>query len=245
MRMDEEEKIKLYLKGYKEGQKDAWSDINSLVSKHEGWELKSRIESRIGTLYQEIESKKEELKESPEKLSLEEEPSDDVDKTVDIPWSIGESYLLIEDNPDRSIQEVVEIVEKGVPGLFILRDPPYKRLKKYDTSFQDCVYVMLSSESSDVEPINDIEVKTNSPDDLPSLSAVIGEFLKSKEKPVVLLSGIPFLTNYIEEEKILRLLHFTKEKVNNNEGCLAVSLSADAIEKTFLEKLKNEFDEVY
>lgn len=245
MGMDKKEKIKLYLKGYEEGQKEAWKDIESLVSKHEGWELKSRIESRIGTLYQEIESKREELKEYPDQLSIEEEVSREGSETVDVPWNVGQSYLFLEEEPEKSIQELVEIVKKEVSVLFILNEPPHKRLEDYDTSFEGCEFVMLSSQSSSAEPIDGIEVKRNSPDDLNNLSAVIGKFFKSRDKPVVLLSGIPFLSNYNEEKDILRLLNFIKEKINDHDGCLAASLSEDAVEKNFLGKFKNKFDEVY
>ncbi len=246
MVIDEKEKIELYLKGYEEGQKDAWTDIESLVSKHEGWELKSRIESRIGTLYQQVNSKREELKEHPEKLSLEEEEdSPEGSETIDVPWNVGGSYLFLEEKPKKSIRELVEIVKKEVSVLFILSEPPHKRLESYDASFENCEFVMLSRERSGTEPIDGIEVKRNSPDDLNNLSAVIGKFFRSKDKPVVFLSGIPFLSNYNEEEDILKLLNFTKEKLNDHDGCLAASLSADAVEKNFLGKFKNKFDQVY
>jgi len=245
--MDEKDKIELYLKGYEEGQKEAWSDIKSLVSKHEGWDLKSRIESRIGTLYQELDSKREELKEHPERLSVKEEVPPKKVENFDIPWTVGESYLFLEKKPKTSIRELVEIVKKEVSVLFILRDPPHKRLEGYEgeISFENCKFVMLSRQSGMTKPIDDIEIDRISPDDLSGLSSMIGKFLKSRENPVIFLSGIPFLINYNDEEKILHLLHFTKDKVADCEGCLLSSISPEVVEKTFLEKFKSEFNEVY
>ncbi|MBS3816089.1 MAG: DUF835 domain-containing protein [Candidatus Thermoplasmatota archaeon] len=256
--MDEEEKIELYIKGYKQGLKDAWSDIESTVSKYEGWELKSRVESRIGTLYQDVESKREDLKEDPSPLTIEEvegekereegeEEGEREEKSAlkDFPWKPGDAYLFIEEKPHDSLENTVDIVDKGVLALFVLRRSPKKDLGRFDASFEDCKFIMLSRQEGKSETFDGVEVKRNSPEDLPGLSDIIGRFLKSKEKPVVFLSGLSFLMDYNPEGKVLQLLHWVKDKVTNNEACLVTSLPANAVEEKFLEKVKGEFDRVY
>ncbi len=246
--MEEDEKVELYLKGYEEGQKEAWSDIKSLISKYEGWELKSRIESKIGTLYQEIDSKRTELKENPGTLSMEpEEPSQEVEESaeIDIPWRPGDAYLFVEDKPSESIERLVKIIKKGTPTLFILRENPEKLIKNHQFPTDKCKFIWLSRQSGRDISDDEVQMENISPSDLSGLSNEIGTYLKSNPKGVVFLSGISFITNYNEGKKVLKLVNFSRDKVTENNGCLVGSVSPDALEKKFLEKIKGEFNQTF
>ncbi len=246
--MEKDRKVELYLKGYEEGQKDAWSDIESLVSKYEGWELKSRIESKIGTLYQEIEAKRTEIKEKPDILSIEvEQPSEEesTEEEEKVPWRPGDAYLFIEDKSDRSIKKIVEIIKKGTPTLFIVRENPKKIIDEFEISFEDCKFIWLSRQSVKETDEDDVQMEDRSPSNLSGLSNDIGTYLKSNPQGVVFLSGISFMTNYNEEKKVLKLINFAKDKVTENDGCLVGSVSPDALEEKFLEKIKGEFNRTY
>jgi len=245
--MKKEEKIALYLKAYKEGQEEAWSEIENLVSKYEGWELRSRIESKIGTLYQEVDAKKRELKENPEKLVLEDEepPDEPIPPENEVPWNRGESYLFLENEPDKSIRELVDVVERGASALLVIREDPEKVIEQYDIPVEDCNFIWLSRSGRMHSSEDDIDIEKISPSDLSGLSNAIGSYLKSNQKGVVFLSGLPLMTNYNEENKILRLLNFSRDKVTENEGCLVASVSPDAFEEKFFEKVKGEFNRTY
>jgi len=241
--MKEEEKIALYLKGYEEGQEDAWSEIESLLSKYEGWELRSRVESKIGTLYQEVDSKRTELKENPEMLHLEKGPTDEpTPPEKEIPWNKGDAYLFVENKPGDSIKEVVDIVERGASALLILREDPSKTIEQFDMPEKDCRFIWLSRSKGVNDLEDDLDVEKISPSDLSGLSNAIGSYLKANQKGVVFLSGIPLMTNYNEQNKVLRLLNFSRDKVTENEGCLVASISPDAFEEQFFEKIKGEFN---
>jgi len=247
--MKKEEKIALYLKGYEEGQDDAWSEIESLVSKYEGWELRSRVESKIGTLYQEVESKRTELKDSPEVLSLQDEDEEPTQKPViserDIPWNKGDAYLFVEDSLEESIKELVDVVERGASALLILREDPQKIVEQFDIPSAECRFIWLSRSKRANDHGDEVEIKKISPSDLSGLSNAIGSYLKSNQEGVVFLSGIPLMTNYNEENKVLRLLNFSRDKVTENEGCLVASISPDAFEERYFEKIKGEFNRTY
>jgi len=241
--MKKEKKISLYLKGYEEGQEDAWSEIESLLSKYEGWELRSRIESKIGTLYQEVEAKRTELKENPGILSPKKVPPDEpTPPEKEIPWNKGDAYLFVENKPAESIKEVVDIVERGASALLILREDPEKIIEQFDMPIDDCRFIWLSRSKGSNDFEDDLTVEKISPSDLSGLSNAIGSYLKSNQKGVVFLSGIPLMTNYNEENKVLRLLNFSRDKVTENEGCLVASISPDAFEEKFFEKIKGEFN---
>lgn len=244
--MKKEEKITLYLKGYEKGQEEAWSEIESLVSKYEGWELRSRIESKIGILYQEVESKKAELEENPEILSSDEEPTDEpTPPDREVPWNKGDAYLFVENKLDESMKKLVDVVERGASALLVLREDPEKVIEKFDIPVTNCRFIWLSRSKGVNGLEDDVSVEKISPSDLSGLSNAVGSYLKSNRKGVVFLSGIPLMTNYNDENKVLRLLNFSRDKVTENEGCLVASISPDAFEKKYFEKIKGEFNRTY
>jgi len=244
--MKKEEKITLYLKGYEKGQKEAWSEIERLVSKYEGWELRSRIESKIGILYQEVESKKAELEENPEILSSDEEPTDEpTPPDREVPWNKGDAYLFVENKLDESMKKLVDVVERGASALLVLREDPEKVIEKFDIPVTNCRFIWLSRSKGVNGLEDDVSVEKISPSDLSGLSNAVGSYLKSNRKGVVFLSGIPLMTNYNDENKVLRLLNFSRDKITENEGCLVASISPDAFEKKYFEKIKGEFNRTY
>jgi len=244
--MKKEEKITLYLKGYEKGQEEAWSEIESLVSKYEGWELRSRIESKIGILYQEVESKKAELEENPEILSSDEEPTDEpTHPDREVPWNKGDAYLFVENKLDESMKKLVDVVERGASALLVLREDPEKVIEKFDIPVTNCRFIWLSRSKGVNGLEDDVSVEKISPSDLSGLSNAVGSYLKSNRKGVVFLSGIPLMTNYNDENKVLRLLNFSRDKITENEGCLVASISPDAFEKKYFEKIKGEFNRTY
>ncbi len=244
--MDEDKKIKLYLKGYEEGQKDAWSDINSLISRYDGWELKSRVESRIGTLYQELETKREELKENTGELDLgSKEGHGDELTSGEILWKPGDSYLFVEDKPSEAVDVLELVIESNIPIMFITRLSPDKILNRISDSSslnKNSVMIILSSRKKSDDNLDGIKVKRIHPSNLTNLSNEIGAFLKKHDHSVILLSSISLLSNYKEPEKVLSFLHWTQDEVRENKACLVCSISENSVKSKFLGKVKSGFD---
>ncbi len=244
--MKEEDKIELYLKGYEEGQKDAWSDIESMISKYEGWELRSRIESKRGTLNNDIDAKRAELKEKPEKLVIEDGPDlDDKEKTSrNIPWGKGDAYLFVEKRPDASLRELSYVMDKGASALIIVRQSPDKLIDKYEIPKDRSKFIWLSRSGGGMT-MGDLDVKKISPSDLSGLSNEIGRYLKENPKSVIFISGLALMTNYSESNNVLKLLNFSRDRVTDNDACLVSSVSGDALDDKFLEKIKGDFDRTF
>ncbi len=246
--MTEDDRIQLYLKGYKEGQKEAWSEIKNLVSKYEGWDLRSRIESRIGTLNEEIESKRREVLEDPEILSPSESevgegPSKEEKKGI--PWNKGDSYLFVEEKPERSIKDVSDVMRRGASALIITRKSPQKLIRSFDIPLEKAEFIWLSSSSNDLNKNDNISFKKNSPSDLSGLSSKIGNYLKSKPESVVFLSNISLMTNYNDNSKVFKLINYSKDRITEYDSCLVVSLASNALEKKFFERIKSEFNQIF
>lgn len=264
--MDKEEKIELYLKGYEEGQKEAWSNIKSMASRYEGWELKSRIESKLGTLYQNLDAKRAELKEDPQELILEDEESGGEeavevggeeelaaeeesveeegmeDKTAERKdWKRGCSYLLWEKNPDSGITSFKDLVEEGNKGLCISREYPEKIINRYELPKDEIQFVQLSKSSMGYSSSEEIRWSRKSPANLSSLSAKIGGFLRDNEG-VVFMHGVPNLLFYNTFNKVLDFLSWAKDKIQNRNAYLLISVDESALEEDQVNILRGEFD---
>ncbi len=243
--MDQEERMKLYLKGYEEGQKEAWSKIKNMVSRYEGWELKSRIESRLGTLYQDVKSKRFDLKEDPSQLFFEQEEKPQKGSTeIETELTNGEGLLMIEEDSDGSIQEFITLSSKSQGGLFISRDSPDKLQKRFD--FDDKVSIVWLSKSSKKDFSHlEHEIDIISPSNLQKLSACIGNFLKNSNGGAVFISGIPTMINYNDFRKVQNFIGWVRDTVTKRDGYLICSIPESSIKKKRLSILKAEFDLVY
>lgn len=253
--MEDDKKIEIYLKGYEEGKKEAWSNIKSIVNRHEGWELKTRIESKLGTLYQDIESKRVELRDEPGKLSFVDEIEEGTDRSGDkeereeeepsIFERLGSGYscLIIESEPEKGLDELKKADGSGNECLCITRTFPDKLINRYGLS-EDISYIQLSKSDYDSDTKNGLSVETNSPGNLSSLSSKIGVFFKKNDHGVVFLTGLPYLFSYNDFNTILKFLSWTKEKVHGNNGNLILSLPRSGFKEDYLLKLKGEFEEV-
>lgn len=241
--MDQEKKIELYLRGYEEGQKEAWSKIKHMVSRFEGWELKSRIESHIGTLYQDVKSKKVDLRDDPSPLLFEEPELDTqkIDNDIEVDLSNGESLLIIEDDPIQSIKKFLTLVSDKRNGLFISRDSPEKIIKRFEFG-SNISFIWLSKSSRKDFSELEYHIKTVSPSNLQKLSSHIGNFLKSSDEGVIFISGVPSIINYTDFNKLQKFIGWTLDNVSEKNGYLICSIPKSSIKEKRLGILKTEFD---
>ncbi len=263
--MDKEDYIEIYIQGYKRGQKEAWKEVQNLISHHDGWELKSRVESKIGTLYQDVKAKRAEVKKDPDFMEsievLEKESSKDQEKEEEqkkdqktekrkgIDWNPGDSCIIMEERPSRGFKEFSRLLKEGVPGLFISRASPDKAVDKYQIPKENCEFIWLSKGGSDSPKIEGMDGRKVSPSNLSALSSVIGSFEKEKGECVVFISGLSSMTNFSERKKIFNFLSWARDRVagrgsSGQRGFFLLSVSSKAVKDKFLEKIKAEFDEV-
>ncbi|MGM0406248.1 MAG: DUF835 domain-containing protein [Thermoplasmatota archaeon] len=241
--MDQEKKIELYLRGYEEGQKEAWSKIKHMVSRYDGWELKSRIESRLGTLYQDVKAKKVDLREDPSPLFFE-EPEKEREKVIDdldVDLNNGEGLLVIEENLGDSIEKFKKLISEERKGLFISRDSPDKILRRFDFG-SNVSFIWLSKSSKKDFSDFDYEISTVSPSNLQKLSSFIGTFLKSNDEGVIFISGIQSIINFTSFSKLQRFIGWTMDNVSEKNGFLICSIPDSSIKEKRLGILKAEFD---
>ncbi len=244
--MDQDKKMKLYLRGYEEGQKEAWSSIKYMISRYDGWELKSRIESKLGTLYQEVKSKKVDLREDPSPLLIEDEEDSELQEAENksnLPLYKGESLLFFEERHEDSLNKFLELVTEGRNGLFISRDAPDKLMKKVKFPLQTS-FIWLSKSSGKIFSHIEQDTLTISPTNLQKLSSQVGNFLKHSDEGVIYISGLPSMINYVGFNKTQEFLSWVLDRVSERDGLIICSIPEKSIKQKRLGVLKAEFDRI-
>ncbi|MFO8109523.1 MAG: DUF835 domain-containing protein [Thermoplasmata archaeon] len=237
--MDKEKMIELYLKGYEEGLKEGWRGAKSMVSRYDGWELKSRMEGKLGTLYQDVRSKRYKLLDDPCILEPEEVERTPAPETLDIPEiTEGNMYLFIETRPESSLNTFFEYVSDTCKGLCITDESIESIVNRYGEN-DNVVYCTLGKSygSSDHESVNY--------GNLNKLGTVVGKFFKFNEDAVILFDGIDRVIHYVDFAQLQKFMDFVREKANDNKGIVLVSLPSGIMEKKQFNQFRNTFHEEF
>lgn len=243
--MDKKKKEELYLKGYEEGLKEAWSTIKRIVSRYEGWELKSRVNGKLGTLYQDISSKRVELKDDPDMLVLEGDMDESKDHVEERKGSFEDAstILVVEKKLEEGLSIFRELMEDGDPGLCISREYPQKYQGGFGLKDKDVHYVILAKNQNDSYRGEGTNWDVNNPGNLTDLSTSIGNFMKHNNGGVILLKGLQYMMVYNDFVMIKKFLNFVREKINEYHGKFILSISKSSLNQDEMDYLKAEFDE--
>ncbi len=237
--MKKDKMIELYLKGYEDGLKEAWKRAKSMVSHYDGWELKSRMEGKIGTLYQDVRSKRYEL-EDDFSLFVEEE-SPNVITTPDLPdIRKGEMYLFLERRPEVSFDIFFKYVSEIERGLCITSEKIKKITEKYGKHDGVSYYNLGKSKSQ-----GRLDYETIYYGSLNKLGTVIGEYFKENPGSIMLFHGMDRMIHYVEFTKLQKFVDFIREKANGNNGIIIVTLPPDILEEKKFNQFRNSFDGEY
>lgn len=193
---------------------------------------------------QKKELKEEESKETPKEMEDISEKIEDEDSDVEkeeenkiekmLPEGVERSstYMITDNNIDRSFDLFKEILETGMRGMCITREYPKKIRNKYGLEETSIVWL------SNVEKENAVR-----PKNLEDLSLKLENFLASGSC-VILLNGLDYLTNNNDFRTILRLLQSLKDQVAITESILLVPISSKAIEDYQLDLLESEMNKI-
>lgn len=243
--MDLEDKIELYLRGYEEGQKEAWNEIKGMVSRFEGFKLKTRVESKLGTLYQAVESKRVDLQEDPAKLKIEEEEEEKEepeDKDGDLKFDRHETTLVVEEHLEKSMDGFKSLLDEDSRGMIISRKHPVDLVEKYGIKRKWTTLVWLTKNPRGEKEEEDIE--TIAPGSLSPLSTVVGEFLGKDDNRVIHMTGLPNLINNTGFKSVMSFVSWSIDNVLSADGNFILSLPEKALEPKNFNILKDEFDKV-
>ena len=239
--MDRDTKVLLYLLGYEEGQKEAWNEIKRLIKKYDGWELNSRIQSKLGTLYQDIDFKRAELLDDPSILSVEMEPEERSFEPRECDWEVGSTYLILEEKPFKATEAMRSMLPDSSNALFISQEVPDKLKKTYDLEGLDVTFLELTTTGYNTYAKTNLRCTSAN---LSSLSSKIGDFIKKNEGSVVLLHSLQDIISKNDFRRTLEFIKYEMDVIRKRNGTLIVSVDGSILKGNELSKLKSYFDEI-
>jgi len=135
----------------------------------------------------------------------------------------GKIYYLEESKPDLTFKVFTSLVSHGRQGLGIIRISPQKFREM--TGLEKTPVIWLSSQENST-------MKTLNPSSISRIYATVVEFLKSAERPVILLEGIEVLIFTNSFREVMGFLSSAFEKISLSDGVLILPISRPTMNET-------------
>jgi hypothetical protein len=135
----------------------------------------------------------------------------------------GKIYYLAETKPDVSVMVFASLVSHGRQGLGIIRISPQKFREL--SGLEKTPVIWLSSQESD-------KIKTINPSAISRLFVTVSEFLKTADRPIILLEGIEALIFTNNFREVMGFVSSVYEKVSISDGVLIIPISRPTLNET-------------
>jgi len=195
------------------------------LKKQEG--MLRQEEERLRKEEDELEKEEEGIKveaEGIKKTTIEE-------KEVELEESM--TYLLIEENPEKSIKVKLYLKEKqkGIPGLYITRSNPQHVKKKYglDDTTEICWLTSVKA-TGEITSISGLQ----------ELSILISNYVDKNNKSIILLDGLEYLISNNDFAIVLRLIQQTRDRISTSESIMLVPFNPNALDQKQFTLLERE-----
>ena len=217
--MTKDEVKKAYLKGYEEGQKEAWSDISKLTTRgYSSTELNIMAKSKMAVISRSVEDKARQL----EKYGLVIEDHASARGTGMLPDRRG-SYVIREEKAEAVFDHFADLLEKGHHGLCITRTHPRELGLRFES--KSVKFLWLSRSESEVQG----DVKSVSPTELSALASQAVGFMERERQSAVLLEGIEYLVSQNGFPPVLKFVQMLSEKSVLSDSYLLLSVNPAAM----------------
>lgn len=206
--MEEEDKKKVYGKGYEDGLKDAWSSVIRLTTRgHSPQELRMISKGNLAAVPQKVSEKLSGIDVS--SLLPKEEPVFEYELTR--PLEEGRSYIVKERRPDRSFLIFLELIEKGAEGLCVARIHPDELRERYGMEDAKLVWLTRSEKRATILGALAAKEEFVSPSNLAALASLLIKFIEEGGKAMV-LEGLEYLITQNSFNPVLKFLQKINEK---------------------------------
>ncbi len=237
-----DERIEYFLRGYKQGLKEAWNEI--LKDGGSGYsvaELRMIIKSKMATIEQRAEAQVQLLK---KELGIEDfevsAGSTGPEELIE-----GCSYLIKEKTPDASYAIFRYMIEKeGKPGICITRKVPKVLKEKYN--LENFTLIRLGKKEAGQSMLSSalgITESSISSANLSSLYERIVEHLSKNEGAIILLDGIEYLLSQNEFRSVMKFIQKLNDLLEKYRAYLIITISPNSLEPTEMSTLEREMTE--
>lgn len=207
MAIEDEDKKKIYSKGYEEGLKHAWSAIVRLTSRgHSVHELRMIAKGNVAAIPNRVSERMSEI--DPSTLLPKEEPILQYDMR---PIAEGRGCIVKERSPDRSFMIFNELLAKGGTGLCVTRIHPDELRDRYGMEGVRFVWLTRSEKKETVLGALSLEEEYISPTNLAGLATLLIAFIEGGGS-VVVLEGTEYLITHNSFDAVLKFMMKVNER---------------------------------
>ena len=238
-----DERIEYFLRGYKQGLKEAWNEI--LKDGGSGYsvaELRMMIKSKMATIEQRAEAQAELLK---KELGIEDfevkSESTGPEELIE-----GCSYLIKENSPDASYAIFRYMVFKeGKPGLCVTRKSAKVLREKY--GLENITLIRLGKKEVGNGMLSSalgITESSISSANLTHLYEKVVEYLGNHSGAVILIDGIEYLVNQNEFKSVMRFIQKLNDILERYSAYMLITISPNSLEPTEMSTLEREMTDI-
>jgi hypothetical protein len=205
--MEDEDKKKIYSKGYEEGLKQAWNSIVRLTSRgHSIHELRMIAKGNVAAIPNRVIERMSEI--DPSTLLPKEEPIFQYDTRV---VEEGRGCVVKERSPDRSFLIFNDLLAKGGRGLCVTRIHPDELRDRYGMEGVRFVWLTRSERKETVLGALGVEEEYVSPTSLAGLASLLIGFIE-EGGDVIILEGTEYLITQNDFNPVLKFLMKVNER---------------------------------
>lgn len=224
--MEEDDKKKVYAKGYGNGLKDAWRSVVRLTTRgHSPQELRMIAKGNLAAVPQKTSEKLYGIDVST--LIPKEESSFEYKLTG--PLEEGRSYIVKERRPDRSFLIFLEFLQKGADGLCVARIHPEELRERYGMEGAKLVWLTRSEKKATVLGALGGEEEFVSPSNLAALASLLIRFIEEGGR-VIIFEGLEYLVTQNSFNPVLKFLQKINEKALVKGVTLLVSIDPSTMD---------------
>lgn len=219
MTLEDEDKKKIYGKGFEEGLKQAWNSIVRLTTRgHSVHEIRMIAKGNVAAIPNRVTERLSEI--DPSTLLPKEAPVYQLDMRA---VSEGRGCIVKERAPDRSFLIFMELVEGGAKGLCVARIHPDELRDRFGMEGVRLVWLTRSEKKETILEALGAEDEFVSPTNLAGLASLIVKFME-EEGGAVILEGTEYLITHNGFDPVLKFLMKINEKALLREVTFLVSI---------------------
>lgn len=142
----------------------------------------------------------------------------------------AQCYIITEKKPHITLDVFVDLVTHGIPGFAITREYPDKLRKQYNLVKTPTLWLTMTKTPNAL-----------SPEDLPKMNYLVGNFTRKSKDSVVLLDGLEYLITQTTFREVFSHLQELKDMVTMNNSRLIIPLHPGTISPEEYTLLEREF----
>jgi len=142
----------------------------------------------------------------------------------------GNTYILLEDMPNRSVKLFQRAVKGGMAGLYITRSNPSHVKKKYDLGTSKICWLTGVRASSEILSISGLQ----------ELSILVSNAIDENPKTAIFLDGVEYLVSNNDFPIVLRLIQQIRDKVSTSDSVMIIPINKNALDARQLTLLQRE-----